>query len=49
VVLDKRKKQEKQAKFIENVFTISVGGVPIGILGLGGIYKISKSSSLELN
>jgi hypothetical protein len=35
--------QQKQAKFIENVFTFSVG-VPIAILGLGGIYKISTTS-----
>jgi hypothetical protein len=34
--------QQKQAKFVENVFTFSVG-VPIAILGLGGIYKISTS------
>jgi hypothetical protein len=43
-----KEEARKQAKFIENVFTISVG-VPIAILGLGGIYKISKCSSSELN
>ena len=37
-------KQQQQAKFVENVFTVSVG-VPIAILGLGGIYKISTTTS----
>ena len=36
--------QLKQAKFVENVFTVSVG-VPIAILGLGGIYKMSTTTS----
>ena len=37
-------KQQQQAKFVENVFTVSVG-VPIAILGLGGIYKMSTTTS----
>ncbi|OEU08032.1 hypothetical protein FRACYDRAFT_250253 [Fragilariopsis cylindrus CCMP1102] len=39
-------KQLKQAKFVENIFTFSVG-VPIAILGLGGIYKISTATTSD--
>ena len=39
-------KQQQQAKFVENVFTVSVG-VPIAILGLGGIYKMSTTTTSD--
>jgi len=35
---------KQQGNFIENVFTVTVG-VPIAILGLGGLYKMSTTST----
>jgi len=35
---------KQQGNFVENVFTVTVG-VPIAILGLGGLYKMSTTST----